>query len=367
MNPNMALAQAATPEQWGQWVAATGYPAPGQLPLAAASLMPGMAQAQGAPIDASWEQGMRRQRAATDPGWPSDGRRDTRKAQADQRGGKNAGPNASRKSDAARNASAKSASADAKRGAQRGRPADTAQQDPMLPVSPLITASTPRGFAQERGRSNSREPIGSPFSPGAIYPPTPSPGFPAALPMPLPKLFDFERLEAEQSEGSERATPASSRANPKAKAKAPSWSTMTPSPHYAGLHPGLSYAFGRPGSGEVIRVKEAKSEEAADGEDGAFDSANEFDSLMGWANDTSEEPASTQAAVSSYPKKPLTPVELPSSSSSPTRAENKMPASPVRGSPSPSRQSPLQTIVEEKPLEPPECLKIPEGKPDEEA
>jgi hypothetical protein len=372
MNPNMALAQAPTPEQWGQWVAATGYPAPGQLPLAAASLMPGMAPAAGAPLDPStWDQNQRRPRSATDPTWAtSDGRqnRDARKAQPDHRAGKNAGQG--RKLDPARNASSKHADGDkSSRAAQRGRVVDSSQQDPLLPVSPHSSVS-PQAldrFHEARARSSSQG-EGSPFSPGAIYPPTPSPGFPAAMPMPLPKLFDFERMEAEAAEGGRASPLGSSRSNPKAKAKPPSFSTMTPSPHYAGLHPGLNYMFGRPGSGEVIRFPGAKdgkrpSEEAAeDGDDPTGSAnANEFDSLMGWANDPSDEPASAQSTGSSS-KVPLNPLELPGS------PNKKVPASPVRGSPSPQRQSPLQTIVEEKPdIEPPDILKAVQEKPNEEA
>jgi hypothetical protein len=188
------------------------------------------------------------------------------------------------------------------------------------------------------------------------------------MPMPLPKLFDFERMEAEAAEGGRASPLGSSRSNPKAKAKPPSFSTMTPSPHYAGLHPGLNYMFGRPGSGEVIRFPGAKdgkrpSEEAAeDGDDPTGSAnANEFDSLMGWANDPSDEPASAQSTGSSS-KVPLNPLELPGS------PNKKVPASPVRGSPSPQRQSPLQTIVEEKPdIEPPDILKAVQEKPNEEA
>jgi hypothetical protein len=189
--------------------------------------------------------------------------------------------------------------------------------------------------------------------------------------MPLPKLFELGKLAGELEQiaaspegGSVLATPGSGRGKAKQRAQF----GMTPSPHYAGLHPGLSYGFGRPGSGEVIRIgkdgKPTRTEEAAD-----ESAENEFDSLMGWANDTSEEPATTQASSSSYPKKPLSPAEVTTSPSpSPSRADGKMPASPARGSPSPTRQSPLQTIVEEKPdVELPECLKSLEESPEEEA
>jgi hypothetical protein len=369
MNPNLA----PTPEQWGQWVAATGYPAPGQLPLAA-SLLPGMEPSSGAPLDPlAWDPNQRRPRSSTDPtsrASGSDGRRDrdTRKAQADHRGGKNSSANQGRKLDSARNANPNDGKS---RANQRGRPADISQQDPLLPVSTSVSPQSsisPQGIQAARVRSNSREAMGSPFSPGAIYPPTPSPGFPAAIPMPLPQLFEFERIEAAVAEGAERVSPSpTSRSNPKAKAKPPSFSTMTPSPHYAGLHPGLNYMFGRPGSGEVIRIAGAKSgrpEEGAEEMDNQADSANEFDSLMGWANDTSDEPATAQTTGSSS-KVPLSPLDLPGS---PPRSDKKVPASPVRGSPSPTRQSPLQTIVEERPdLDLPQVLKLIQEKPNEEA
>jgi hypothetical protein len=205
--------------------------------------------------------------------------------------------------------------------------------------------------------------------------------------MPLPKLFELERLASDVAEGIERNAPSSGRANPKAKAatpKVPAFSTMTPSPHYAGLHPGLTYMFGRAGSGEVIRLdkatKSGRSEEAVDEEDN-INSANEFDSLMGWANDgAGGEEEDEEPPLSTYTKPQLSIAELPSS---PARNESKVPGSPARGSPStgesghggargsPSKSpkpSPLQTIVEEKPdVEPPECLKTSEEKAEKEA
>jgi hypothetical protein len=193
------------------------------------------------------------------------------------------------------------------------------------------------------------------------------------MPMPLPKLFEFAaKIEAEANGGaagdyaSGSTSPA--RANPKAKARPvrseSMFSTMTPSPHYAGLHPGLSYTFGRPGSGEVIRVSGAKSEDAADG-DGLPDSANEFDSLMGWANDTSDDPA----ALRESSKTPPTPLDF-SSNGSPTHYDKKVVGSPLRGSSSPMTKSPLQTILEERPdIGPPAILSLStlREKPDEES